>query len=146
MSWKCQESECQFENDDDNSVVCACCGRARLSRLVLTSPAGTTWGTMVEVEVTRAVYRRLYPGVEHQYVPRSEGGHPYSIVRANTGEWQLLVNPSSPIRTVLNAEACEGGRRYGLKNGDSISIAPPTNAAKVYAPLTVSLLPVGRTK
>ena len=98
---------------------------------------------MIDVDVTRAVYRRLYPGVEHQYVPRSEGGHPYSIVKANTGEWQLLANPSSPIRTVLNAEACEGGRRYSLKSGDRISIAPPENVAKTFAPLTVSLLPVG---
>ena len=141
MSWKCQEPECQFENDD-NSVVCACCGRARRSRLVLTAPSGASWRTMIDVDVTRAVYRRLYPGVEHQYVPRNEGGHPYSIVRANTGEWQLLANPSSPISTVLNSGTCEGGRRYGLKNGDSISIAPSANAAKTYVPLTVSLLPV----
>ncbi len=141
MSWKCQVPECQFENDD-NSVVCACCGRARRSRLVLMAPSGASWRTMIDADVTRAVYRRLYPGVEHQYVPRSEGGHPYSIVRANTGEWQLLANPSSPIRTVLNSGACEGGRRYGLKNGDNISIAPSANAAKTFAPLTVSLLPV----
>ncbi len=141
MSWKCQVSECQFENDD-NSVVCACCGRARRSRLVLTAPSGASWRTMIDVDVTRAVYRRLYPGVEHQYVPRNEGGHPYSIVRANTGEWQLLANPSSPISTVLNSGTCEGWRRYGLKNGDSISIAPSANAAKTYAPLTVSLIPV----
>ena len=141
MSWKCQEPECQFENDD-NSVVCACCGRARRSRLVLTAPSGASWRTMIDVDVTRAVYRRLYPGVEHQYVPRNEGGHPYSIVRANTGEWQLLANPSSPIHTVLNSGTCEGGRRYGLKNGDSISIAPSANVTKTFAPLTVSLLPV----
>ena len=142
MSWKCHVPECQFENDDDNSVVCACCGRARRSRLVLTAPSGASWRTMIDADVTRAVYRRLYPGVAHQYVPRNEGGHPYSIVRANTGEWQLLANPSSPISTVLNSGTCEGGRRYGLKNGDSISIAPSANAAKTYAPLTVSLLPV----
>ena len=141
MSWKCQVSECQFENDD-NSVFCACCGRARRSRLVLTTPSGASWRTMIDVDVTRAVYRRLYPGVEHQYVPRNEGGHPYSIVRANTGEWQLLANPSSPISTVLNSGTCEGGRRYGLKDGDIISIAPSANAAKTYAPLTVSRLPV----
>lgn len=141
MSWKCKVSECQFENDD-SSVVCACCGRARRSRLVLTTPSGGSWRTMIDVDVTRAVYRRLYPGVEHQYVPRNEGGHPYSIVRANTGEWQLQANPSSPVRTVLNSAACEGGRRYGLANGDCIAIAPPSDAARTFAPLTVSILPI----
>ena len=141
MSLKCQVVECQFENED-GSVVCACCGRARRSRLALTSPSGASWRTMIDVDVTRAVYRRLYPGVEHQYVPRNEGGHPFSIVKANTGEWQLFVNPSSPIRTVLNSEVCDGGCRYGLKDGDSISIAPSASAAKTYALLTVSLIPV----
>ena len=141
MSWKCKESECQFENDD-SSVICACCGRARRVRLVLTAPSGTSWHTRIDVDVTRAVYRRLYPGVEHQYVPRNEGGHPYSIIKANTGEWQLQANPSSPIRTVLNSVACEGGRRYCLANGDCIAIAPSADAAKTYAPLTVSLLPI----
>lgn len=141
MSWKCQVPECQFENDD-NSVVCACCGRARRSRFVLTTPSGTSWRTMIDADITRAVYRRLYPGVEHQYVPRNDGEHPYSIVRANTGEWQLLANPSSPISTVLNSETCVVGQRYGLKNGDCISIAASKNATKTYAPLVVSLLPV----
>ena len=141
MSWKCGVPECQFENDD-NSVVCACCGRARRSRLVLTSPSGTSWRTMIDADVTRSVYRRLYPGVEHQYVPRSEGGHPFSVVKANTGEWQLRANPASPIRTVLNADACEGGRCYGLKPGDVIAIAPATDTTKVKAPLTVSFQPI----
>ena len=139
MSWKCPE--CQFENDDNN-VVCECCGRVRRSRLELTSQSGTSWRTMIDVDVTRAVYRRLYPGVEHQYVPRNEGGHPFSIVKANTGEWQLQANPSSPIRTVLNATACEGGRCYGLKNGDCIAIAPPSDVTRTFAPLTVSLLSI----
>lgn len=141
MSWKCQEPECQFENDD-GSVVCACCGRARRSRLALTSPSGASVRTTIDIDVTRAVYRRLYPGVEHQYVPRTEGGHPYSIARANTGEWQLVANAGSLIRTVLNSSACEGGRRYVLKDGDRISIAPPSDVTKTFAPVTVSLHPV----
>lgn len=141
MSWKCGVPECQFENDD-NSVVCACCGRARRSRLVLTSPSGASWRTMIDADITRSVYRRLYPGVEHQYVPRTEGGHPFSVVKANTGEWQLRANPACPIRTALNADACEGGRCYGLKSGDVIAIAPATDTTKVKAPLTVSFQPI----
>lgn len=141
MSWKCPEPECQFENDD-GSVVCACCGRARRSRLVLTASTDVSWRTMIDADVTRSVYRRLYPGVEHQYVPRNEGGHPFSVMRANTGEWQLRANPASPIRTVLNATACEGGRCYSLKSGDVVAIAPATDTTKAKAPLTVSLLPI----
>ena len=141
MSWRCLDPECQFENED-STVVCACCGRARRVRLVLTSSAGGTWWTMLMVEVTRSVYRHLFPGVEHQYVPRNEGEHPFSVMRANTGEWQLVANASSPICTVLNGQACTGGQGYALRAGDVITIAPPTNVAKLFAPVTVSLVPV----
>lgn len=142
MSWKCEEPECQFENED-GCVVCACCGRARRSRLALTAPSGQAWRTMIDADITRPVYRRLYPGVEHQYVPRNEGEHPYSVLKTSTGEWQLRANPASPIRTVLNAVACESGRGYGLTTGDVIAIASPANTTKTYAPLTVSLQPIG---
>ncbi len=141
MSWICPNPECSFENSDD-VIVCPCDGTYRRTRLVLSTPEGGSWRTAITMDVTRRAYGRLYPGVEHQYVPHNEGAHPFSVVKAANGAWQLVANASCPIRTVLNTVPCEGGRAYPLKPGDEIAIAPASNPASLYAPLRVSFVPV----
>ena len=141
MSWKCAALECQFENDD-SQIVCSCCGLVRPSRLVLTAPSGAVWRTRIDTEISRAVYRHLYAGVEHQYVPRSEAGYPYSVIKSSTGAWLLKPNLRSPIRTVLNGRVCDGSSVYGLSSGDVVSIAAVNNPMQTKAPLTVSFQPL----
>ena len=141
MSWICPT--CQYVNADSD-VRCACDGHVRRSRLELSVPEGGdgVWRTTISADVTRRAYRRLYPGTEHQYVPRNDGEHPFSVVRTASTPWTLVANGASPIRTVLDGVPCNPGQEYPLKTGDVIAIAPAGNPSRQYAPLKVELVPM----
>lgn len=137
MTWICQQ--CNNSHLDDESVVCDICGSYRRSQLHLRS-SEADWHTRTDCIVSRAVYRKLYPGVEHQYIPHNEENYPFSLCRDNN-VWTLLVNIASTLAVKLNSEVCEIETAYPLRNGDVITLASKANPAKEVAPLTIFLAP-----
>lgn len=139
MTWKCPN--CGFELDD-SLISCHACGYTKACRLVLTSNEGVTWRTVIEAEVTRRTYRRLYPGTEHQYVPRAEGCHPFEVSKKENNVWVLRGNASSPVGVALNDLLCNDNAEYYLNEGDIISITSRANPTARVAPLKVSFVPL----
>lgn len=137
MSWICPK--CNF-TVGDGSFRCNACNYQLETRLVLTSSAGNSWRTLISDEVTRRTYKRLYPGEEHQYIPRNEGENPFSVVKDAANRWFLKYNGNSPVAVVLNGNVCEAGNEYPLNEGDSISIASRSDTSRQIAPITVSLV------
>lgn len=137
MSWICPK--CNF-TVADGLFRCAACNYQLETRLVLTSGEGNSWRTLISDDVTRRTYKRLYPGVEHQYIPRNEGEHPFSVVKDATNKWFLKYNGNSPVAVALNGNICEAGNEYPLNEGDSISIASRSDSSRQIAPITVSLV------
>lgn len=139
MSWKCKQ--CDHENED-SAVRCPACGCVRLARLVLTSDSGASWRTLIDAEITRRTYRHLYPGVEHQYIPRDEGGHPFSVCRNGANEWFIHANAMCRIGVSVNGQLCEDESMSELHNGDVICITPRGTTTHNIAPLKVSFVPI----
>lgn len=135
MSWTCPN--CNFVVEGD-SVRCAACNYQLEMRLVLSSNVGNNWRTFITADVTRRTYKRLYPDVEHQYVPRNEGEHPYSVEKNVNNEWMLKPNGQSPVGVAINGTPCEDGYEYPLNEGDVISIASQSDNSRQVAPLKVS--------
>ncbi len=136
MSWTCPK--CNNEVSDDASLVCNVCGYIDILVLRFQSEAGNEWQTKTDVDVNRRAYRRLYPGVEHQYVSHEEGCHPFSLKRKRRG-WELIANPDSTLAVKLNDDVCMEGVAYELHSGDKIWLASKEDTSVQVAPLTVSL-------
>ena len=78
MGWHCPK--CNFMVED-GAFQCMACGYHQETRLILTSGVGNKWRTLISAEITRRTYKRLYPDTEHQYIPRNEGEHPFSVIK-----------------------------------------------------------------
>ena len=137
MSWKCPK--CNFLMDDAE-CRCKACSYQLETRLILTSSVGNTWRTLITAEITRRTYKRLYPETEHQYVPRNEGEHPFSVIKSEDNLWFLKPNANSPVAVALNGTVCGDDNEYSLNENDSISIASRKDPSKQVAPLTVSFV------
>lgn len=135
MSWICPN--CNFVMGDD-SYCCSACNYRVDSRLVLTSATGNAWRTILGTEVTRRTYKRLYPNEEHQYIPRNEDEHPFSVEKKDDNAWVLKPNGNSPVGVALNGNVCDDDAEYALNDGDSITIASRNDSSKQIAPLKVS--------
>ena len=136
MSWICVN--CQMQSEDDSLISCEACGFFRRTEIHLQSEPGNDWHTRIDCDVTRSVYRRLYPGIEHQYVPRNEGEHPYSLCKTTNG-WVLRINPSSKLAVKYNDDLCTEDQEYQLSAGDVILLASKEDPSRQVAPLTVML-------
>lgn len=137
MSWSCPK--CNFMMDDA-ACRCVACSYQLETRIVLTSSIGNSWRTLISAELTRRAYKRLYPEVEHQYIPRNEGEHPFSVIKSEDNRWFLKPNVNSPVAVTLNGSLCDGDKEYSLNENDSISIASRNDPSKQVAPLTVSFV------
>ncbi|SHN01835.1 hypothetical protein [Fibrobacter sp. UWB7] len=137
MGWHCPK--CNFMVED-GAFQCMACGYHQETRLILTSGVGNKWRTLISAEITRRTYKRLYPDTEHQYIPRNEGEHPFSVIKDAENNWFLQVNGKSPVAVTLNGNLCDPAREYLLNNGDSISIASRSDSSRQVAPLTVSFI------
>ena len=137
MSWQCPN--CTFVLED-TMLQCNACGYQRKTKLVLTSQEGLTWKTFIDADITRKTYKRLYSGIEHQYIPKNEGEHPFSVIKDENNLWFLDSNPDSPVGVALNGEVCDDEMSYQLKEHDTISIVSRSNPSKHVALLEVSFL------
>lgn len=138
MSWKCDK--CPYTGGDDSELECPMCGYFRRTKLVLTSSGGVNWETRIDEAVTRRTYRRLYPGEEHQYVPRNDCEYPFSVIKSERREWLLVANGASPVGTTLDGKVCTADMQYPLKAGNEICICSRANPARQIAPLKVSFV------
>ena len=136
MSWKCPE--CSVECDNDTSISCQACGYVRTSVLSLISCSGNEWRTRTSTDVNRRIFKRLYPGKEHQYVSHEEGRFPFRIER-NPDGWCLISNPNSPVAIALNELLCEDGEIYSLSSDDTIYLTSRIDTNRKVAPLKVKL-------
>lgn len=140
MSWKCPD--CGIASLEDNSMKCEVCGYTRTSHLVLTSNGNQTWKTLIEAEVTRRTYKRLYPGEEHQYVPRNEGEYPFIVKRDSNNLWILKTNQNCAIGVTINGVFCSSSTEFPLNDGDTICLASRSDTTRQIAPLKVSFVVV----